>query len=305
VFVGVLGSWQSAGLGGGLWGGRLLYGPALPFALGLFGGAGVAQRPEGRRLIGTLSLSLYLPLVRRFALGFSPATLQLACTTDFGDCAAEGQATVGSVIVRLGPTWLAVQGPTWSWDGREFRDSQIAVALAWWHERHPDEAPLGHAPPAWQPPAAGAVTGYRQNRTTTLAYLTATVASTAQDQAVGAGLEAMVDRDRWNRRAGLGPGLGLEYARGKIDGRTSSVFSLAALARLYVVPNQVALVVAPAVLRVRTAASLDAVDVGGRLGLVLVMAGIELRADSPALSYRASDHWHGRPFSMGLALVLR
>jgi hypothetical protein len=45
--------------------------------------------------------------------------------------------------------------------------------------------------------------------------------------------------------------------------------------------------------------------VGGRAGLVLKVAAIEVRADAPPLSYVTSDRWHPRPFSVSLAMVLR
>ncbi len=307
VFVGALGSWRSGGWAAGLWGGRLIYGPALPFALGLFGGAGYGQQPEGDRLIGSVALSLYLPLVRRFAIGFSPATFRVTCTTDFGDCTTGAHATLFDLIARLGPVWLAVQGPIWSWNNRQFQDSHLAVALGWWHERHPDEVPTAEATPGWQPPAPAEVHAYRLRPTTTLVYLTASVASTAQNQSIGAGIEGMLDRDRWNRRAGLAPGLAVQYARGTFEGARTHALSIAALGRWYLLPDQIAVVLTPAILGVRTT-SADAhgtLDVGGRIGLAFVLGKIEVRADTPALSYLTSDRWHARPFSTSLALVLR
>ena len=306
-FLGVLGAWNSNGWGLALWGGRLVYGPALPFALGIFASAGSGHRPDGRRLVGNLALSLYLPMVKRFVIGFSPATLQVVCTTDFEHCTTEGQATVASLVVRLGPAWLALQGPTWSWDHRDFRDARLGVAVGWWGERRPDEAPPGERPRIWNPPAPGEVEAYRLHRTTSLVYLTTTAASTAQNQTVGAGLEAFLDRDRWNRRAGLGPGVALEYSAGTVEGSRTGVLGFAALCRYYVIPDRLALVLAPAVLRVRTAApdAHGAVDVGGRVGLALSVATIEVRVDAPPLSYVTSDRWHTRPFSVSLALKLR
>jgi hypothetical protein len=308
VFLGVLGSWRPGGWGAGLWGGRLFYGPALPFAVGLFGSAGAAHEAErDGRLIGNLALSLYLPLVRRFVIGFSPAALQVVCTTELRHCTTEGQATVGSLIVRLGPAWLALQGPTWSWNEREFRDTRLAVALGWWHERHPREAPPGEPPPTWNPPAPADVQAYRLRRTTTLAYLTATAASTAQNQTVGAGLETLLDRDRWGRRAGLAPGVSLEYSAGTVEGRRTGLLAFGTVGRWYLAPDRLALAVAPAVVRVRTGGP-DArgpVDVSGRIGLAFKVGTTEVRADAPPLSYVSTERWHSRPFSVSLALVLR
>ena len=124
---------------------------------------------------------------------------------------------------------------------------------------------------------------------------------------MGAGLETFLDRDRWNRRAGLAPGLGLEFSAGTVEGSRTGVLAFAALGRYYVVPDRIALALAPAVLKVRTGApdAHGAVDVAGRVGLVLKVAAIELRADTPPLSYVTSDRWHSRPFSVSLAMVLR
>jgi hypothetical protein len=307
VFLGVEGALRPGGWAASLWGGRLIYGPALPFALGLFAGAGYGQVPAGDRLAGSLSLGLYLPLVRRFVVGFSPASIQSTCTTDFEDCAVDGQATVGSLIVRLGRIWLALQGPSWSWSEREFRDSRLALALGWWHERHPDETPIGEAPVTWHPPAADEVHAYHLRHLSALGYLTATFASTSENQTVGAGVELLLDRDRWNQRAGLAPGLAVEYARGTFEGSDTSVVSLAALGRWYLVPDRIALVLAPAVLRVPMA-DVDrhaVVDVSGRVGLALMLGRIEVRADAPPLSYVSTERWHARPLSVSLALMLR
>jgi hypothetical protein len=307
LFLGLLGSWRSSGWGGGLWGGRLFYGPALPFALGLFGGAGGAHEAGGTRLVGNVALGLFLPLVRRFVIGFSPAVLQVVCTTDFGHCTTEAQATVGSLIVRLGPAWLALQGPTWSWNDREFRDARLALAIGWWHEKHQREASLGEAPPTWKPPAPADVQSYRLRRTTTLAYLTTTAASTTDNRTAGAGLETWLDRDRWSRRAGLAPGVGLEFSAGTLQGSKTGLLAFGALGRWYLMPDRLALAVAPAVVQVRTGGpdAHGSVDVSGRIGLAFKVGTVEVRADSPPLSYVSSQRWHSHPFSMSLALVLR
>jgi hypothetical protein len=46
---------------------------------------------------------------------------------------------VASLIVRLGPVWLAVQGPSCDWSAREFRESRLALAPLSYvstHRRH-------------------------------------------------------------------------------------------------------------------------------------------------------------------------
>ncbi len=313
VFVGVLGSLQRGGWGGGLWGGRLFYGPALPFALGAFAGAGFSRDASGHNLVGSLALSLYLPILRRYVVGFSPAILQVKCATGFDHCSADGQATLGNLIVRLGPVWLSLQGPVWSWDERQFHDAHFAAAIGWWHERRPREAApgaTGDAALTWHPPDAAQVETYRLHRTTSLAYLAATAASTARDQTVGAGLETWLDRDTWNRRAGLAPGASVGYAFGTVDGVDTGVITAAALVRLYLLPDALALVLSPAALGLRTSSGPGgAIDLQARAGLALMLGRIELRADAPPLSYLDSNGfhftWHRRPFSIGLALLLR
>ena len=193
------------------------------------------------------------------------------------------------------------------WSAREFRESRLALALGWWHERHPRDERTSEAPTTWNPPAPDEVRAYHLGRTTTLGYLTATIASTAENRTVGAGIEVLLDRDRWDRRAGLAPGLAAEFVAGTVERSDTRVLSIAALGRWYLLPDRVALVLAPAVLRVGLA-DLDshgAVDVGGRIGVGLAVGRIEVRADAPTLSYVTTQRWHARPFSMSLAVILR
>jgi hypothetical protein len=211
------------------------------------------------------------------------------------------------LTVTRARVWLAVQGPSYSWGQRELQDSRLGLALGWWHERHPREVLTNAAPITWQPPARDEVRAYYLSYTTTLAYLTATVASTAKNRTVGAGVEVLLDRDRWNRRAGLAPGLAAELAAGTVEGADTGVVGIAALARWYLLPDRVAVVLAPAVLRVRVADlhSPGAVDVSGRVGVALAVGRVEVRVDSPPLSYVSTQRWHGRPFSTSLAVMMR
>jgi hypothetical protein len=305
-FVGALGGWRPGGWEAGPWAGRLFFEPALPFAIGFFGGAGYVRVADGGHLAGSLGLSLYLPVVRRFALGFSPAALQVVCTTDFGHCQTDGVAKVGNLIVPLGRTWLSLQGPTWSWSERRFRDARLALAVGWWFEHRPREAPAdATAPLGWEPPLPAEVEAFRLRRTTSLVYLTTTVASTTPNRTVGVGLETFLDRDRWNRRAGIGAGLSLEFDYGFLEGSRARVVTIAPQLRAYVVPERLALVLAPAVARIGTmGGDPSGVDVAGRVGVVLAVGRIEVTVDAPPLSYLSQRRWHAQPFSVGLALLL-
>jgi hypothetical protein len=306
LFVGVLGAWRPGGWGAGLWGSRFFFGPGIPFAIGPFVGGAFTRGDEGTRLAAAFGLSLYLPVARRLALGFSPAGVQVTCTTDFGHCAAEGRMTVGNLVVPLGPIWVSLQGPSYSWSERRFRDSRLALAVGWWHEKRPREAAIGaRSPLGWSPPAPGEVSAYRLRRTTSFLYLAASAASTAQDQTVGVALAAFRDRDRWDRRAGIGPGLSLQLDWGRVGGVHTTLISVAPLARVYMLPDRLALVVAPAVMRVRpTPAGGWALDLAGRVGVALALDRIEVTVDGPPLSYLSTQRWAARPFSVGLGLLL-
>src|SRR6185295_9094345 len=120
--LGVLGNiGHDRALGAGLWGGQLFLGPAVPFALALFGAAGFSRADGSDRLAAGLELGLLLPLVRRFAIGVEPAGVELGCSTRFDRCTTRTFATLGQLIVPLGAaTWLGAQGPRWSWDTRTF-----------------------------------------------------------------------------------------------------------------------------------------------------------------------------------------
>ena len=195
VFVGALGSREPGGFGVGLWGGALLYGPATPFAFGLFGGVRWGHGDAGDQLLGQASLSLFLPLVRRFAIGLAPAGVAVVCGTDLARCELDLRATLVELIVPVGPAWIGVQGPSWSWTDRRFAGSHLTLALGWAHERGPGRNPhAGRPPPAWDPPRPDEVSAFRHSRDTAVAYLAASVASTDHDQWVGVGVELRRDR---------------------------------------------------------------------------------------------------------------
>jgi hypothetical protein len=307
LFVGAIGSREPGGWGAGLWAGRLSFGPALPFALGLFGGAAFTRADQGDRLVGSLAVNLFLPLIRRFTIGFAPATAQVVCETDFGSCSPDAGATLGVLLVPIGPGWLGLQGPHWSWSERALTGSRFALALGWSYELAPGPvANRAPTPVIWDPPAPDEVRAFRRRRTTGLLFLAASAASTEENQTVGAGLALFLDRDRWNRRAGLAPGLELEVGYGNTEGaRGAGALALAPVMRAYLVPDRLALSLTPAWVKLGTRpGEAWGVDVGGRVGMALLMGRLELAVESPPLSYLSRARWHARPFSVRLAILV-
>jgi hypothetical protein len=304
LFLGATGSLERDGGGVGGWAGRFYYGPALPFVLALSTGAGWSRHDEGARLAGSAGLSLLLPLVRQFTIGFSPATFSLVCGTRLDGCSPDAGATIGEVIVPIGGIWFGLQGPRWSWTARALSGPRYAVLVGWAHESGPGR-PAAVDGAAWDPPRPDEVSSFRASRTSRLAYLATSAASTTANEWVGVGLELRRDRDRWDRRAGFGPGLAVEVARGTWEGGGGGSLTLVPSARLYVVPNRLALAAAPALVRVGAlAGEAWTADVAGRVGVVLGVGRIELGVDGPPLSYVSRSRWHTRPFSVRLGLLL-
>jgi hypothetical protein len=308
VFVGVQGVGAANGLGVGVWGGRLLYGPATPFALAVLGGAGWS-RVNGVGQLGVgARLGLLLPVVRRFAIGVAPAGLQVNCQTDLGGCQPGLTATLGELLIPLGTsTWLGVEGPRWSWNDRAFAGPWAGLALGWSHERGPHPDPPGsEALATWDPPRPDEVTAYRTARSTRGVYLATTVASRAENTFVGVGLDWARDRDRWNRRAGLVPALQLEVDGGAIEGtERGGVVAGSGALRYYVLPDRLALAVTPALVRVGVIADRPVgLDVAGRIGVIFDLGRLAIGADSPPLSYLSRDRWHALPFTVRLGLRL-
>jgi hypothetical protein len=306
LLLGVAGNIRhEGGLGIGLWGGWVFVGPAVPFALSLFGAAGYS-RTEGSGQLGLgVEVGLLLPLVQRFAIGIQPAALQVACDTHFGDCTASAYATLGQLIVPLGrETWLGAQGPRWSWEQRAFAGTWFGLGFGWAYERVPRGLPAAGSAAAWDPPRFDEVVAYRSAPWSELVYFAATAASTAENQLVGAGLEVRRDRDRWDQRSGLAPAFAIELGHGVVDGsRADSVAAIPTL-RAYVVADRLAVALVPALLRVGALAGhATGVDVAGRIGITLDLGRVELEVDSPPLSYVARDRWHAVPFSARLGLL--
>jgi hypothetical protein len=306
TFLGAQAGVASDGWGAGAWGARLFYGPAVPFALALAAGAVFNRRSAGDGVTGAIGLGLYLPLIRRFSIGATPAGVALGCDTRFADCDATAFATLGDLLVPLPHSlWLGVQGPRWSWNERALRGPVVAVALGWSHEQAPRGDPAGPAAAtAWDPPAPAEVVAYRSSRTTWLFFVAATAASTSQNQWVSGGAEVRRDRDRWNRRAGWAPALSLAVGGGTTYGTTGANAALAPVMRFYVVPDRVWIGAAPAVLRVGALAGRTlGADVAGVAAAGLIVGKLELSVESPPLSYVSRDRWYAHPVSVRLGLV--
>jgi hypothetical protein len=136
--------------------------------------------------------------------------------------------------------------------------------------------------------------------------LAATAGSTAENEWLGGQFDLRWDRDRWDRRAGFGPGVSLAVARGTIDGAHGSAVTLAPSLVWYLLPNHLGAVLAPAALRVDTPDGHDPrVDAVGLLSVVLDVARVEVAVDSPPLSYVSTARWHALPLAVRLGLLLQ
>lgn len=307
VFVGALASAKDGGWGLGVWGARLLLGPAIPFALTISGGAGYS-RVDGVGAVGaTAGVGLLLPLVRRIAIGALPAGIQVQCNIAFESCAVDGVATVGNLLVPLGEAfWLGIEGPRWSWSDRAFTGTWVGVGLGWTHERRPEEeASAKDAVVVWNPPRPDQVRAFRRSRGTLVAFAAATAASTADNEFVGGGLTWRLDHDRCNRRAGAALGVEIEVDQGVINGTAhAGALSVAPLFAAYLVPDRLALTVVPALLQIGNVTGQGfGVDVGGRAGIAFDAGKVELAVDSPPISYLSLQRWHTLPITVRLGLL--
>jgi hypothetical protein len=308
LFLGVRGSLGRGGAWGtSLWGSRFFFGPALPFALLLSGGAGYEHVATGGQLTGALGLGLALPLVRRFAIGFSPAGLAVTCDVHLAHCAPTLFATLGVLVVPLPASlWLSLEGPRWSWNDRAQVGPVAALALGWSHEDTPRAHPPDEASArAWNPPAPAEVWAYRAAPVTWALSLAATAGSTAENEWLGGQFDLRWDRDRWDRRAGLGAGGALSVARGTIDGAHASAVTLAPSLYWFVVPNRLGAAATPVALRVDVPdGHRPRADAIGLVSIVFDIARVEVAVDSPPLSYVSTTRWHGLPLAIRLGLLL-
>jgi hypothetical protein len=308
LFLGVRGSIGRDGTwGANLWGSQLFYGPAVPFALLLSGGAGIERAAAGDNFVAALGLGLALPLIRRFAIGFAPIGVALACDTGFDHCTSTTYATLGVVVVPLPHSlWLGLEGPRWSWNDRSLRGAVFALSLGWSHEQSRKPPQLDQRiVDAWDPPTPAEVLAYRASAVTWAISFAATAGSTDRDRWVGGQFDLRWDRDRWNRRAGPGAGLSLSAARGTIAGAFGSGVALSPSLLDYVVANRLAVVATPASLRVNAQDGHPlGVDVGGLLSLLVDLTRVEVAVDSPLLSYVSRSRWHSLPVVVRLGLLL-
>ena len=306
MFVGVIASAKQGGWGVGLWGARLLVGPAIPFALTFSGGAAYSRVDGAGGLGATAGVGLLLPLIRRFSIGASPAAGQVQCNTTFKSCSVDAVAIVGNLIVPLGGQfWLGLEGPRWSWTDRAFTGTWVGAAFGWSHERGPEAHSEKEAALVWNPPRPDEVSAFRGSRGTFLAFVAATTASTADNEFIGGGLAWRQDHDRWNRRAGAAWGLQLEVDHGVINGNSNAgALAFAPLLAAYLVPNRLVVTAVPALVQIGDVTGQGfSADVAGRLGIAFDLGKIELAVDSPPLSYLSRQRWHALPISLKLGLL--
>jgi hypothetical protein len=307
VFVGVRATEQRGGFGVGLWGARLLVGPAIPFALTVAVSAGYTRADGVAAVGGGVGVGLLLPLVRRVSIGALPAGAQVQCDTSFKGCTIDAVATVGNLIVPLGERfWAGLEGPRWSWTDRAFTGNWFGAAFGWAPEQVPRaNASAKEAALVWDPPRPEDVTSFRESRWTFLAYVAASEASTADNTLIAGGLGCRRDRDRWNRRSGVGLGIELEGQHGVINGNAhAGAVSVAPLLVAYVLPDRLALTAAPALVQVGDVTRHGfGADVAGRLGLALDLGKVELAVDSAPLSYLSRERWHALPVVVKLGLL--
>jgi hypothetical protein len=312
LFAGAQVSGKPGAWGVGLWGTRLLVGPAVPFVLGFTLAAGYTRADSGGAAVAHVGVGLLLPLVRRFAIGVAPAGGRIQCDTGFHACTTDVTATLGILLVPVSShTWLGVEGPQWSWTERALTGAWAGVAFGWSHELGPEEEArratrTGGPSLTWNPPPPSEVTAFRLSRWTRLVYVAASVISNPGEQFVGAGVEWRRDRDRWDQRSGPLIGFAAEVDHGALGGNQhAGALALAPVLGLYLVPNRIAVTTEPArVLLGAVAGPGFGADIAGRAGLVLDLGKVELIVDSPPLSYVSPDRWHALPFSLRLGLRL-
>lgn len=309
VFLGLQGTSGPKAWGVGPWGARLVFLRAtVPFALGLVGGLSYRRDDRGDSFGAAAGLSLLLPLVRRFTIGASPASLRLACDVRFRSCEPEVQATLGLVLIPLGEgAWVGATGPDWSWTERHLGRTWFGVLLGWSHEVGPQrEPPSPIARATWNPPRFDEVHAYRLTHATRVLYLATTAWAAEDDAFVGGGLEWRRDRDRWNRRTGFAPGFQLELDQGSLGGGTrGGGLAAAPTARVYVVADRVALTLTPLLVRagVLTTGQLG-VDVAARGGVAFELGNIEVAVDSFPLSYLPDGRRELFPLTVRLGVLV-
>jgi hypothetical protein len=216
-------------------------------------------------------------------------------------------ATLGTILIPAGSGWFGISGPEWSWTARAMGDRWFALLLGWSRELGPPLAPpRAEAIETWNPPRPDEVLAYRLTRSTRGLYLATTVWSAEANAFIAGGIEWRRDRDRWNRRAGLAPGLQVELQQGSLGGGTRGGGLAAAVTlRAYLVHDRVALVLTPALVRFGVLATPTlGVDVAGRAGLAVEIGNVELGVDSFPLSYLPDGRREMVPLTMHLGVLL-
>jgi hypothetical protein len=202
---------------------------------------------------------------------------------------------------------MGVEGPQYSLTSRTWGTTWFGLSLGWAHERGPrPHPPSAEAIAAWDPPRPDEVRAYRTTRWTRAIYLATTVASAPDNQFLGAGIDWRRDRDRWNRRSGLCPGIQLEAYTGAIDdGSRGGGVAAAPTLRAYLVADRISVTATPALLRFGALGDgAIGFDVAARAGLSVEVGNLELAVDSSPFSYLSRDRWHSFPITVRLAALL-
>ena len=148
------------------------------------------------------------------------------------------------------------------------------------------------------------VHAFRSSRSTRAVYLAATAISQRENSFAGVGFEWRRDRDVWNRRAGLAPGLQVEVDGGRIeDDDPGGGVAVAPTLRAYLLPSRLAASATPALVRAGALAGRAlAVDVAARAGIAVEVGKLEIAVDSPPLSYVSRARWHALPVTVRLGM---
>jgi hypothetical protein len=268
----------------------------LPFVPGETLELGTLTRASAPGLEVRASLDLDVPIFDRTIVAMSPIGFVLDCANARPSrCETDMRITPFRLrLVFARRVWVEATTPSYSWIARAWRiDPSLSVGWAWdlsaFVARHRLRPRIGDVP--WDPPPI-TMDKLRRSRVTRDLFAQASLLSTANDQTLGVGLAVRWDHDRWDRRSWFAPGLDVAAAHGTAGGRDVSLVTAAGSVRWYV-NRAFAITVAPLSASIGQGAGSTHWDVGGLVGVSLIVGSLELSVDSPRLSYRG-DPWPAR-----------
>lgn len=275
--------------------------------------------------------SLLIPLTDGFSLGVTPFSL-------IGQTDSGGDVSVGAHVLRadlffLDSIWLGVAGPKYDSLKRAFDRELVAVSLgvAWSGRLSalrpirlelprvdvPDDdrdaapgMPAAHRRGEWELPDLGG--NYRRERTTVVIHVLGGTVLPEQDRgsySVG-GVEVLWDRDRWNRRAGFAIGARMDSEYRTVDPDRFFTVLGGPVARAYLVPNRLALEVAPAQFdggwHAGKVVGEGFFDVGAEASIaVMPLNRLEIGLESPRLSYKQPGRVAGTNLGIRVGFAVR